>query len=250
MRDLVMGDIHGAYKAFLQVLERCGFNPETDRLIQLGDIVDGWSESAEITQYLIDLKKEYPHHIFIRGNHDVWAYDWLHYGRSPLLWTQQGGQATIDSYIRTSCITEQSHRDFYKNQLDWYIDEINNNLYIHGGWYYINGFPNGANLKVNAGSIAKECHWDRSLYETAKSAHFLRKHQKDGLKKFTALDQFNEVYIGHTAQTNKSINQYLNLWNCDAGAGWKGRLGIIDINTKETWYSDECTKLYPNELGR
>ena len=248
MRTLVMGDIHGAFKALIQVLQRCEFDPKEDKLIQLGDIADGWSETASIVQYFIDLKKKYNHHIFIRGNHDVWLYDWLHYGKAPVLWTQQGGQATIDSYIETGFINDD-HRNFMSNQEDWYVDDVNK-LFIHAGWYYPDGFYEGAHAKVNAGSLARECHWDRSLYETAKSAHFLRKHQGSAFKNFEALEEFKEVYIGHTAQSNASINQYLNLWNCDSGAGWRGRLGVIDIETKETWYSDKVSDLYPNEKGR
>lgn len=34
-----MGDIHGAYKALQQCLERSKFNYENDKLIQLGDVV-------------------------------------------------------------------------------------------------------------------------------------------------------------------------------------------------------------------
>ena len=42
MKTFVMGDSHGAYKAFLQVMERSGFDYENDRLICLGDVSDGW----------------------------------------------------------------------------------------------------------------------------------------------------------------------------------------------------------------
>lgn len=254
-RTLVMGDIHGAYRALEQVLERCKFDPEKDRLIQLGDLCDGWSETWEVVEYFRKLKRDYPQHIFIRGNHDVWLHDWLVKGSRPYLWTTQGGQATLDSYMTPE--NETSHRQyswkkhmvFMKEQQDWYIDD-ENRLYIHAGWYYPAGFPKGASMKVNAGSIAKECHWDRGLYETTKKAHSLRRHQENGLKHFDALDEFKEVYIGHTAQANKSINQYLNLWNTDSGAGWNGRLGVIDIDTKETWYSDMCSDLYFGENGR
>jgi len=249
MRVLVMGDIHGSYKALMQVLERCNFNPKTDKLIQLGDLCDGWSESNLVVDYFVKLKDEFDHHIFIRGNHDVWLHDWLIYGNSPILWLQQGGQATFDSYIESGFNLSEAHRSFMRNQVDWHIDN-ENRLFIHGGWYRPLGFPEGASTKVNAGSIARECHWDRSLYETAKSAHFMRKHDKEAFKRFDALDQFKEVYVGHTAQTNKSINQYLNLWNVDSGAGWNGRLGIIDVDTKKTWYSDNVRKLYPNKKGR
>jgi len=248
-RTLVMGDIHGGFKALLQVLERCEFNPKEDTLIQLGDIADGWSETWEIVDYFIKLKEKHPHHIFIRGNHDNWLHDYLLYGMQPLIWTQQGGKATIDSYLKDDRIANvEKHREFMRNQIDYHIDD-KNRLFIHGGWYYPSGFPEGATSKVNAGTIAKECHWDRSLFETAKSAHLMRKNSPLAYKKFTALDQFNEVYIGHTAR-DKGPENYLNLWNIDTGAGWSGVLTIMDIDTKENWQSDKLSELYFGENGR
>ncbi|MBP1223281.1 putative phosphodiesterase [Flavobacterium sp. 1355] len=44
-RTLVFGDIHGGLKALIQLLEKIVLN-QNDRLIFLGDYVDGWSESA------------------------------------------------------------------------------------------------------------------------------------------------------------------------------------------------------------
>jgi len=67
--------------------------------------------------------------------------------------------------------------------------------------------------------------------------------------KFKALEEFKEIYIGHTAE-NDGPNQYGNLWNIDTGAGWNGKLTIMDVNTKEFWQSDFATLLYPDELGR
>ena len=40
MRRLVVGDIHGGYKALMQVLERANFD-QNDMLITLGDLCDG-----------------------------------------------------------------------------------------------------------------------------------------------------------------------------------------------------------------
>ena len=42
MKTFVVGDIHGAHKALVQVLERSGLDRESDTLIVLGDVVDGW----------------------------------------------------------------------------------------------------------------------------------------------------------------------------------------------------------------
>lgn len=241
MKTFVIGDVHGNYRALLQCLERSGFDKENDKLISLGDIADGWSEVSECVDTLLSIKNL----VAIRGNHDVWCHDWFEYGRTPSSWTEQGGKATMAGYVRTNKLVEQPHKDFWKNQIDYYIDD-ENRLFIHGGWDYMEGFPGGAMLPVHAGSLAKECHWDRSLLMGAKSA-FGNKMSRNG--KFKALEEFKEIYIGHTAENN-GPNQYGNLWNIDTGAGWNGKLTIMDVNTKEFWQSDFATLLYPDELGR
>lgn len=240
MKKFVIGDIHGSNKALLQVLEKSGFDKESDLLISLGDIADGWNEVPECVDTLLSIKNL----VAIRGNHDVWCYDWFEYGRTPLIWTQQGGKATLDAYVRTGKMTEDSHKAFWKNQIDYHIDD-ENRLFIHGGWDYMEGFPRGAELPVNAGSIAKECHWDRSLLQGARSAFF----DKNRPGKFKALEQFKEIYIGHTAM-NGQPKQFSNLWNLDTGAGWNGQLTIMDIDTKEFWQSDNVKELHPDQLGR
>jgi serine/threonine protein phosphatase 1 len=241
MKTFVIGDVHGNHRALLQCLERSGFDKENDKLISLGDIADGWSEVSECVDTLLSIKNL----VAIRGNHDVWCHDWFEYGRTPIIWAEQGGRATMEGYVRTGKLVEQPHKDFWKNQIDYYIDD-ENRLFIHGGWDYMEGFPRGAMLPVNAGSLAKECHWDRSLLMGAKSA-FGNKMSRNG--KFKALEEFEEIYIGHTAE-NDGPNQYGNLWNIDTGAGWNGKLTIMDVDTKEFWQSDFATLLYPEEKGR
>lgn len=260
-RTLVIGDIHGANKALLQVLQRADFNPEKDRLICLGDETDGWSESAQVVETLIGIKnkaefcKNGNDPIFIRGNHDVWTHDYLHYGITPLMWTQQGGQATVESYIQSGLLVEESHRKFFRNQVDYYLDE-ENRLFIHGGWDWRWGsLEKSLQDKVNAGTLAKTVHWDRSLFETALSRF------ENGMKPVTnkdmdssnpfrkALAQYKEIYIGHTARDKGPI-QVLNIINMDSGAGWYGKLSIMDIDTKEIWQSDLVMDLYPDEKGR
>ena len=242
-KTFTMGDVHGNYRALLQCLERSGFDKQEDTLIQLGDIVDGWSETAECVEELLSIKNL----ISIRGNHDVWCHDWFKHGMSPILWTQQGGKATMDSYVKTGLLVDQHHKDFWNDQVDWYIDD-KNRLFIHAGWDYMHpgSWESQASHKVNAGTIARECHWDRSVIMGARSAFGNKNNPKGRLK---TLEQFHEIYIGHTAD-NEGPKQYGNLWNMDSGAGWNGRLSIMDIDTKEIWQSDYATLLYPEEKGR
>ncbi|NJN40909.1 MAG: hypothetical protein HC811_00350 [Flammeovirgaceae bacterium] len=44
MRRFVLGDIHGAYRALRQCLERASFSYDEDLLIALGDVSDGWPD--------------------------------------------------------------------------------------------------------------------------------------------------------------------------------------------------------------
>ena len=42
----------------------------------------------------------------------------------------------------------------------------------------------------------------------------------------------------------------VNVWNLDTGAGFYGKLTILDIETKEFWQSDVVKAIYPLEQGR
>ena len=57
-RVLVIGDIHGSFRGLQQALERSGYDHKQDQLIQLGDVCDGWSETPETVDYLLELEKQ------------------------------------------------------------------------------------------------------------------------------------------------------------------------------------------------
>lgn len=57
-RTLVIGDIHGGLKALIQVFDRASV-ASADRLIFLGDYVDGWSDSAQVTDYVMSLGERF-----------------------------------------------------------------------------------------------------------------------------------------------------------------------------------------------
>lgn len=269
MRTLVIADIHGALKALIQALERAKYKPLEDRLILLGDYVDGYSESSELIEYLINLKLEseksciHPDmFISLLGNHDKWCKDWLNMGQTPLIWTQQGGQATIESYIRTGYLTKESHREFFNNCLPYYIDEQNRG-FVHGGFTSKKGLghePYDANY-----------YWDRDLWNLALMTH--GRYHEGSPEYARRFEKHKEIFIGHTSTFNwkckphypefKDDNQIekngdiyvpmnrCNVWNLDTGAGSKnGKLTIMDIETKFYWQSDVIKTLYPEEIGR
>ena len=238
-RTLVIGDIHGGLRALKQVLERANVTIN-DTLIFLGDYVDGWSESAQLIDFLIDINNTH-RCIFILGNHDAWCMTFLQTNNAPNEWLFSGGQSTIESYKNLK-FDKLSHLNFFQRMKDYYIDE-NNKLFIHAGFSSMNG-PSKEHYSTNFS-------WDRTLWETAVA---MDKHLKKNSELFPKrLLLFNEIYIGHTPTLNYKIDTTMNkanVWNIDTGAAFTGKLSILDIDTKEFWQSDALTELYPNEKGR
>jgi len=222
MRTLVLPDVHGGYKAMMQVFERSKFDYENDRLICLGDIADGFPESAQCIEELYKVKNL----IYIIGNHCVWLRQWFETGAAPVIWTEQGGRATIKSYIDNPDLMIK-HRDFFKQARRYY--EQDGKLFVHGGY---------DTTKPIHEQTEQYLTWDRDLWDN--------RHNKIDIA------PYNEVYVGHTSIYNFSHKPmcYNGVWFLDLGAGWEGCLCLMDIDTKEYWLSDKVSSLYPNEKGR
>ena len=171
MRTYVMGDIHGNWKALVQCLERSGFNRQEDRLIQLGDIVDGYDEVMECVEELLTLKNL----IAIRGNHDAWFFTYILSGSHPDQW-RQGGYNTARSYLRplgkdhlligdsygyktalNPGDIPDAHRRFFECQVPYYLDG-DGRCFVHGGFdRHLPFYPQHEDIYL----------WDRSLWEQA-----------------------------------------------------------------------------------
>lgn len=240
MRTLVIGDIHGGLKALVQVFERAQVTA-ADRLIFLGDYVDGWSESAELVSYLMELSVKQDC-VFIKGNHDCWCEDWLRTGNAEPKWLFHGGQSTVESYSRLSAGQRLQHLVFFESMQQYRIDD-SNRLFIHAGFTSMHGPANevyDSNYK-----------WDRTLWEVALTMD--KRIKKDSLLFPKRLKLFSEIFIGHTPTLYYNVDvpmQGCNVWNVDTGAAFTGKLSVLDVDTKQYWQSDPVMLLYPGEAGR
>ena len=125
---------------------------------------------------------------------------------------------------------------------NYYIDN-ENNLFIHAGFSSMHG----PKKEVYSSNYS----WDRTLWETAVAMD--KKLQKNSEYYPKRLLLFNEIYIGHTPTLHYNIATPMhkaNVWNIDTGAGFTGKLSILDIQTKEFWQSEKLVYLYPEEKGR
>lgn len=242
-RILVIGDIHGGLLALEEVLANANVG-SNDKLIFLGDYVDGWSQSPQVLDFLLNLKKS-QQCVFIRGNHDQLLLDWLEKRDACFnekMWFMHGGEATVKAYREISDEKKQVHIDFLKSLQDYYIDE-QNRLFVHAGFTNLNG--------VAFEYFPKLFYWDRTLWETALCLDKTIKPSSIFYpKRFT---HYKEIFIGHTPVTKinetKPLN-YANVWNVDTGAAFFGSLTIMDVDSKEYWQSKPLNLLYPDEKGR
>lgn len=239
-RTLVIGDIHGAFKALEQIMERANVN-ENDKLIFLGDYVDGWSQSPEVINYLLELKT-INECVFIRGNHDDLFHKWLIERRHNEQWLFHGGQATLNAYRNLDEQEIKIHKEFLASLDNYHLDD-RNRLFVHAGFTNLHG--------VAYEYFPKMLYWDRSLWEMALALDPKLNEGDDTYPK--RLQHYNEIFIGHTPTVRigktKPVNA-ANVWNMDTGAAYKSPLTIMDVETKQFWQSDNVNELYPDERGR
>ncbi len=242
-RTLVIGDIHGGLRALHQVIERANVTPN-DTLIFLGDYVDGWSQSPQVIDYLIDLDKT-QNCIFIRGNHDELLLNWFTSNDKNIdegMWFKHGGEATVIAYSKISEQKKQVHIEFLKSLQNYYLDD-KNRLFLHAGFTNMNG--------VKYEYFPKLFYWDRTLWETALALNESIDLKSEYYPKRFKL--YKEIYIGHTPTTRIQSTipvQKACVWNVDTGAAFKGSLSILDIDSKLFWQSEPLPNLYPSEKGR
>jgi|TARA_R100001530_G_C4309063_1_gene152513 calcineurin-like phosphoesterase family protein len=240
MRTVVIGDIHGGFRALKQVLETADL-PKDTRYIFVGDYVDGWSESAEVVSYLIDFSEKNDC-IFIRGNHDELLYKYLKFGEKNPMWLNQGGESSVKNYSKISEAEKEKHLQFYENLMNFHIDS-ENRLYLHAGFTNQHGPQNEYYPNL--------VYWDRTLWEMVCAMDSNISEENDKYPK--RLKLFKEIYIGHTPVTRVGFDKpanFANVWNVDTGAAFKGEISMLDVDSKEIWQSEPVFKLYPNENGR
>ncbi len=271
-RTLVMGDLHGAYLALVQCLERCGFRKDLDTLITLGDICDGWPYVYECLELLRGLNT-----INMIGNHDQWFSKWLTTMQHGDLWSQ-GGKGTAQSYLRAAGKDEHEynswatydyngrqrtayefvldpmdvppgHWNFFLQQQLYYKDD-KNRLFVHAG------FDRALTLRENQRIDPSVFCWDRDLWRHAKTVH--------SGQSLNFAEDLSEIFIGHTQTTTWTADEIITdagiiipkgapitapmhadiIYNLDTGAGSNGKLTIMDVDTHEYWQSDSVKEFY------
>lgn len=85
-RDFVIGDLHGCFDLFNELLESISFDKEIDRIFSVGDLIDRGDKSIECLYLIKELWFK-----SVQGNHEDLFIKTIINGENSDLWDMNGG---------------------------------------------------------------------------------------------------------------------------------------------------------------
>ena len=108
-----MSDIHGHYDEFIESLSKVDLTDTDNRLLLLGDYIDGGSQSFQVILKIIELEKKFPDQVItLLGNHEEYFSEWLF---------EEDGASKYTSYDTIISFIGQNKR---KNIVDTVISDF------------------------------------------------------------------------------------------------------------------------------
>jgi serine/threonine protein phosphatase 1 len=195
MNLLIVGDVHGCYHTFKQLVEEY-WNPQEEILIQIGDLINKGPHSGLCLKYWFQLQEQFPYKtLLIRGNHEQFMI-----GGGAFLKESVKG-VTLEKSIENAGLTVSAVRRYLQNTpLKWENEDV---LVTHAG-------------------VSKTASNPYSL--TAKDGVLFNK---------GALKRMDKLQVkGHSiVDGNKPLfSPSENAWYIDTGAWMKKYLSAIRLN--------------------
>lgn len=125
-----ISDIHGCLEAFEKKLAQINaeFEKDGNRLVLLGDYIDGGPDSYRVLKRVYSLQKQYGDEkiIALKGNHEVWFVDFLaDEGRDWLV--EDNNYKTSGTFLTEEQRAEQDKIFLREDKIDYFVRTINAN---------------------------------------------------------------------------------------------------------------------------
>jgi serine/threonine protein phosphatase 1 len=132
-RLFAIGDIHGCFDSFKELVENQIQLAKVDKLVLLGDYIDRGKNSKEVIDYIIDLDEKGYDIISLVGNHELLLLEAFADEKNKLNWIQNGGGDTLKSFeIDLIRDIPAKYVDFFKKLKSYYsFEEF---LFAHAGF--------------------------------------------------------------------------------------------------------------------
>ncbi|OMF32618.1 hypothetical protein BK133_14005 [Paenibacillus sp. FSL H8-0548] len=229
-RTIVISDIHGYYQTFVALLNMVQYNAIHDRLVLLGDYVDGGPSSLKVVQYVRGLAKLNGVSA-IGGNHDDMFLNWLDdkdYILSPYTSARNGGMQTIRSFCPwyEDESDDVKARSFIKQKYATDIHFLRNLKYFIEDQHHI---------YVHAGIDPQLSHW---RHTSTKDYRWIRGkfHAHDGI-----LPIFKKIVFGHEVTARLHHSKQFDPWfgkqmiGIDGGIKFGYQLNALIISEQQEY---------------
>lgn len=121
MRTIIIGDIHGCFDEWIQLLHKVNFDVEHDKLILLGDLMDRGKDSYKVFQTAITLKETMKDRmVVLKGSHEKMILDNSKKIKDRILWRIVGKGATLRSFRRYGENMQETVEWFKKHCVPYY----------------------------------------------------------------------------------------------------------------------------------
>jgi serine/threonine protein phosphatase 1 len=132
-RLLAIGDIHGSFDPFCELIEQKIRIRKDDRLVLLGDYIDRGYRSRDVIDYITDLQEQGYDIIALKGNHESMLLDSLESEQSLYNWFMNGGYDTLSSFgVESVKELNDKYLRFFKSLPYYYIH--NRFIFVHAGF--------------------------------------------------------------------------------------------------------------------
>jgi len=132
-RLFAIGDIHGCFDSFRELVEYKIEINNSDKLVLLGDYIDRGKQSKEVIDYIIELQQKGFDIIPLIGNHESMLFEAIGNDEHLSKWIQNGGSETMESFkINSLNDLDQLCIDFFKGLQFYY--SFNSFLFVHAGF--------------------------------------------------------------------------------------------------------------------
>jgi serine/threonine protein phosphatase 1 len=230
----VIPEVHGNARALEIILNRIlplRFSiGQEDKLVMLGDYIDGAGGSAEVIEMLMNVKREFPDDIvMIRGNHEDMLLDAINGSVQQFdLWMENRGRSTIESYMRMRKMNGSSYEIganrlldiILKEHIDFISDmpykyQLEDYLFFHGSFNHNRVIADNSERNFahdyTAGNFLKKSVANKSFSGFKDNYVFVGAHNKGNKKPYV---HPNYMMLGGEAPETLTIFELNSLTAC------------------------------------
>lgn len=132
-RLFAIGDIHGCFEPFYELVVNTIKLKKSDQLILLGDYIDRGDQSKEVIDFIIELSQKGYNIKPLKGNHEEMLSD-AYYDPGMLpLWLINSGVTTLSSFGIYDIREIGNYYLEFINHLDYY-KKIGKYIFVHAGF--------------------------------------------------------------------------------------------------------------------